>query len=237
MVTLDRDMAERIAGRVPSSAHVEVVPVWSDVTPAGEAAVAATRSQRGWRPEDLVFQYSGNMGRGHRLAEFLEAARRLGAGGPIWAFLGGGSKRKVVERFRREHGDARVQLLPYVPAAALGASLGAADVHLVSVSAAWRGVIVPSKLQAAFSVSRPVLFVGPVESEMARWIRESGGGWIAGEDDVDAVLAAVAEAHDPGERRRRGEAAAAFSRRYFDPVANCRRVADLLEHQAAKGLR
>src|SRR6185295_16199872 len=108
--------------------------------------------------------------------DFLEAARRLGPEGPIWAFAGGGARRGEVERFRDGHPGLRIEMLPYVESAALASRLSAADVHLVSLRAGWSGIIVPSKLQAAFAAGRPVLFVGPSGTEVATWIAESGGG-------------------------------------------------------------
>ncbi len=94
--------------------------------------------------------YSGNMGLGHRLEEFLAAGAEIAdpsgadAAGrprgdkqrPVWAFAGGGQRRGEVERFVAEHPAARVQLLPYVSQEELPASLAAADVHLVSACAA-----------------------------------------------------------------------------------------------------
>ncbi len=90
----------------------------------------------------------------------------------------------------------------------------------------------PSKLQAAFGLGRPVIFVGPRDSEPADWIAESGGGWIVAEGDVDGLLQAVAAAGDPAERRRRGEAGRAFARVHFDRATNTTRIAELLEEAA-----
>jgi colanic acid biosynthesis glycosyl transferase WcaI len=229
IVTLGDDMADRIRQHARAASAVQVVPIWSDVGPADQGAILAQRAERGWSSADLVLMYSGNMGRGHRIAEFLEAARRLGPDGPIWAFVGGGARRPEVERLRRDHPVARVQILPYTSDDALGASLRSADVHLVSLSRKWQGLIVPSKLPAAFSVGRPVIFVGPVECEVARWVRESGGGWVVAEDDVNALLRAVESARDAGERKRRGASAAAFGGQHFDRATNRRRIADLFE--------
>jgi glycosyltransferase involved in cell wall biosynthesis len=191
------------------------------------------RAERGWPADDAVFLYSGNLGRGHTLDEFLEAARVLGARGPRWAFCGGGERAGEVAAFRRRQPEARVQSFPYVAPPQLAATLAAGDVHLVSLRGAWQGLIVPSKVQAAFSAGRPVLMVGGGDNEAAQWIAESGGGWRVGEGDVDGLLAAVEQARDAAERARRGQAALRYARERFDPARNCARVADLLESAAA----
>jgi glycosyltransferase involved in cell wall biosynthesis len=230
VVALGPFMRDRLARHVAGPTHLEWIPLWCEETvelQSGERA--RVRAELGGGHEDLVLLYSGNMGLGHSLEEFLEAARRLGEAGPLWAFAGGGARRAEVEAFTRAHPAARVRLLSYAPWDEAGARLAAADVHLVSLQREWQGVIVPSKVQGAFAVGRPVLFVGPAENEAARWIEESGGGWRVDEGDVAGLLRAIDEARDAGERGRRGEAALAFARDRFDGAANCGRLADLIE--------
>jgi len=125
-----------------------------------------------------------------------------------------------------------VELLAYEPRARLRASLGAADVHLASLSSAWQGLVVPSKVQAAFAAARPVIFLGPRENEGASWVEESGGGWVVAEGDVAGLLTAVAQARDPAERSRRGQAGLAFALERFDLTRNVERVARIVEAAA-----
>src|SRR5437867_4316152 len=191
---------------------VASVPLWGpDFEPTDPAAVAEIRDERQWG-RDLIFLYSGNMGRGHSFEEILEASRRLGPRGPVWAFVGDGARAVEIRAFARAHPGARIQLLPYVAPEKVKASLASADVHLVSLSPRWQGLILPSKLQAAFSVGRPVIFVGAAESEIGQWITASGGGWLIREGDVDSILKAVEQAFDPAERARRARAGLAFAR-------------------------
>jgi len=237
VITLSDSMAARVSRRVRGHTRIETVPLWSDLPADGGDRPATWRARRGWRDSELVLLYSGNMGRGHRFGEFLEAARRLGPEGPIWAFVGGGPRRIELERFRQEHPSARVQIFPYVPAEDVAASLASSDVHLVSVSKEWNGLIIPSKLQAAFALGRPVLFVGPGDSETSAWIRESGGGWTVEEGDTEGVMRAVREAGDATERARRGRAAGDYAHAHFDAKRNRARVADLLEQCASRTRR
>jgi colanic acid biosynthesis glycosyl transferase WcaI len=246
VLTLGERMQEKVRAHAGPDTRLECVPLWSAFLNDGptEEAVSSWRQNRGWAAGDLVLLYSGNMGLGHRLDEFLEGAARMAGpssrraddgprgDGVIWAFAGVGRRRGEVERFAAAHPGARVQLLPYVKQEELAASLAAADVHLVSLRSPWQGLIVPSKLQAAFGLGRPVIFVGPRDCEPADWIAASGGGWRVAEGDVDGLLRAVDQARDPAERRRRGEAGRAFARARFDPATNVNRIADLLEEVA-----
>jgi glycosyltransferase involved in cell wall biosynthesis len=228
VVALGPVMAERLGAYLQPDARLEWVPLWGMDGPANDQETKARR-EAGWAPDELVFLYSGNLGFGHRFGEFLEAARRLGPAGPLWAFAGTGVRRAEVEAFALAQAAARIRLLPPLDRERLPSRLAAADVHLVSLSSGWQGLIVPSKLQAAFSVGRPVIYVGPPDSDLALWIRESDGGWLVAENDVAGLLSAVAEACRPDERARRGDAGRAYARAQFDRARNTERMAGILE--------
>jgi glycosyltransferase involved in cell wall biosynthesis len=234
VLSLGPKMAEKVASYTRNggpTASVDWVPLWSDpeLVPWDVNIANALRAERGWGGKDVVFLYSGNMGLGHRFGEFLEAARRLGRGGPRWVFGGGGKRRGEIEAFARSNPEARIEFLDYVPQARLREHLGSADVHLASLDSAWQGLMVPSKLQGSFAAARPVLFVGGRECETTAWIQESGGGWAIDQDDLDGLLRAIDQALNPDERQKRGQAAFEFARKNFQMSENCSRIAELLE--------
>lgn len=225
---------ERLRQYIASPTRIAWVPLWgSGVAPVPPATVAKMRRDRGWGPEEFILMYSGNMGRGHRFTEFLEASRRLGRRGPRWVFVGEGARSEEVRAFSNAHLDARIETLPYVAPEELAASLSSADVQLVSLSSGWQGLIIPSKLQSSFSVGRPVIFVGPSQNEIAVWIAASGGGWVVDEQDIGGLLAAVEQARDPAERSRRGAAALAFAQESFDRAQNSEQIVRMLERVVA----
>jgi glycosyltransferase involved in cell wall biosynthesis len=234
VIALGETMAQRIRARyVDDPLRVVAAPLWAppDEEPGAEA-VAALRAERGWNDGRLTLMYSGNFGLGHRFDEFLATADLLGEAGPRWVFCGAGKRTAGVEAFKRARPSLPIELMRQVPTSLLPAHLRAADAHLVSLEDSWQGIMVPSKIQAAFVVGRPVIFVGGAANEAASWVRESGGGWTVGRGDVDALRAAVREASDPAERARRGEAARSFARRNFDAPAGRAALAKLVEAYA-----
>lgn len=207
------------------------LPLWSneELSPWPDDAENPLRTERGWKKDETVFLYSGNMGLGHRLGEFLEAARLLGRKGPRWVFAGGGKRRTEVEAFIKAHPEAKMDLMGYAPSEQLQAHLCAADVHLASLDSAWQGLMVPSKLQGSFAVGRPVLYVGGRNCETAAWIEESGGGWVVPENDIPALMSAIKQASNPLEFRARGLAARRFAETHFQKSSNCAQIASWLE--------
>lgn len=240
IVCLGEDMAARLRGYVPASraACVVSVPLWSDpdLNPWDAASPPAFRGEQGWSRDEVVFMYSGNMGRGHRLGEFLAAAHQT-AGDPLirWVFAGGGKRREEVEAFARSHPDARLQVLPYAPADRLREHLCSADVQLASLDAAWQGCMVPSKIQGIFAVGKPVIFVGGKDNSLAQWIQDSDGGWVVAPDDLAGLQQAVQQARDAVRRNVCGTAARYFAERHFQQATNVGVMVRLLEQCGSPG--
>jgi glycosyltransferase involved in cell wall biosynthesis len=234
LLTLGPDMAGRMVrlmGESDVSSRIRWVPLWGtagETAGADAVSVAALRAARGWRPEELVVMYSGNMGLGHRFGEILDMALRAQGQPMRFVFYGRGKRREEIAHFLAEHSNAAVELHDYAPREQLGAHLATADLHLVSLEPSWTGTMLPSKLQGIFQAGKPALFIGDAESSIAVWIRESGGGWVVAPDDAEALRAALAEASVTAERKRRGAAAADFARLHFDQTLNSRRIAAIM---------
>jgi colanic acid biosynthesis glycosyl transferase WcaI len=231
--TLGPKMADRILTYCDNlSSRICWIPLWSTSEPTTwpDNEPNPLRAARGWHSDDIIFLYSGNMGLGHRFNEFLEAARQLSDSKIRWVFAGDGKRRSEIEAFAKSNPAASIQFLEGVPYAQLRAHLCSADVHLASMDSAWQGTMVPSKLQGSFAVGRPVLYVGGRDCETALWILQSGGGWVAEEDDLPGLLLAIQQASDPEERRRRGQAALEFARGNFLKSTSCARFVEMLEN-------
>jgi glycosyltransferase involved in cell wall biosynthesis len=221
IVALGEDMADRLEVLAVDASAVRTLPLWADLS---KAVVESEPAER------CCFQYSGNMGRGHGIKCFLDAAEQLaGEPGLRWVFSGEGPRKAEVEAAVEAHPDLAITIKGYVPKEELYTHLSAADVHLVSMRSTWEGCIMPSKIQAAFAMGRPVLFVGPASSSPARWILDAGAGWVVEPGDEAALIAAVREASDVDERQRRGNAGRTFAELHFDPQKNCNTMCEWLE--------
>ena len=135
---------------------IQVIPNWSDglrcrAHPSGENAL---REQ--WAPRCFVVGYAGNLGRAHDVETIIEAMTLLqerAAKAPaddiarqiMFVFVGGGAQRARLEREVLQPRPHQCALHPYQPRDLLAETLGAADVHLVSLNPKLEGLIVPSK--------------------------------------------------------------------------------------------
>lgn len=145
----------------------------------------------------LGLLYSGNFGRAHGYAEFLDLARML-RGEPVRLCFAGRGNRMDDLRAAVRPDDANVTFAGFAPESELEKRLGACDLHLVSLRPEWTGTVVPSKFFGALAAGRGVLFAGSPDSAVARWVREYRVGWVLTRDTLPEVAAALRElATDP----------------------------------------
>ena len=224
------DMAARLAAS--GAGRVEEIPVWSDAgaDPGAQAAARDLRRARGWAEDEIVLLYSGNMGRAHRAEEFAALAEGLrGASARCrFVFSGDGPARAG---WQRRWGD-RFEFMPPVAADVRDAHLLAADVHLVSQQTEWRGVVVPSKFQAACALGRPVVFAGPADSAVGEWLAAADAGWLLPPGAPAALAAALREIPDARLRQDKGRRARSLFSERFARARNCGRLAALVEQVA-----
>ncbi len=175
VVTLAGDMSHRIRQTAPQSA-IKEIPVWH-AGPTSEATAAAQRlrAERGWGDTEQIFMYSGNIGRAHNWDAFASLPDALASAAvPARVVFCGRGPAQAAAKARL---PASVEWIDPVPDDQLDAHLLSADIHLIAQRAAWKGIVVPSKYQAACAMGRPVLYAGPTDSAVARWIHSCGTGW------------------------------------------------------------
>ena len=205
IVVLGSCMYERIRAKRIAPSRIAMIHPWSDpseisdrspeVGPPGEPAF-----REAWSIGDrFVVEYSGNYGLGHDVATVAAAMLRMKDDDGIrWVIVGDGIMKSSIVAFVREHGIANVIFQPYQPRSSLGPLIRMGDVHLVLLLPGYEGVILPSKLYGILAAARPVVFVGPAGSEVARVIEQESCGFVVRNGD-DARLVEVIEAlrHEP----------------------------------------
>ena len=139
----------------------------------------------------FVIEYSGNYAIGHDTDTVLAAMDRVRDDGFRWVFSGGGVMRPLVERFHLEQSIPNALFRPYEPRERIRDLLTLGDVHLVLMEPGYEGLILPSKFYGILAASRPTIFVGPRDCEVARVISESGCGFVIANGDVDGLVNAI----------------------------------------------
>lgn len=179
--------------------RLALIPNWPHEDAIGPIATADSQLRIRLGLEGrFVVGYSGNLGRAHEWQPLFEAARLL-VGEPRIIFLvgGGGYGYDALRNMVAEACLQNVVFQPYHPMETLSDAMGAADLHLVSLRPELEGLIVPSKFYGIAAAARPVGFIGDINGELARLIRETDCGFHVPTGDgvllADAILTLSAD--------------------------------------------
>jgi glycosyltransferase involved in cell wall biosynthesis len=132
--------------------------------------------------------------------------RRLANEDPLrWVIVGGGTKKAELENFVQTQRIGNAVLRPYQPRGRLGELLALGDVHLVTMANEFEGLMVPSKFYGVLAAGRPLIFIGPRSSEVARVVIDEGCGIVVDPGDGQGLSDAVqALRRDPDRAREMG---------------------------------
>ena len=177
-VTLGSDMAALIRrARVPEH-RIHSIANWPPAGLDEAAPTAIDELRREWGLSGkFVIGYSGNLGRVHDLESVCELAATLADRTDIvFLVTGSGPQLATLQAEARRRRLSNLMFHPPQPRDRLAAALGVADVHLVTLRAGCESVVFPSKLYGVAAVARPVLFIGPAHSDIARTVQDNDLG-------------------------------------------------------------
>jgi colanic acid biosynthesis glycosyl transferase WcaI len=207
-VAICEDMAERLGAQGVPWEAIRVIPNWADGNLIRPLQHHDNRLRRAWGLDGkFVIGCSGNFGRLHDPEPVLALIRRLAHDDAVrFVLIGGGTGYERLRAEVRRYALPNVQFRPYQPREFLAQSHSALDLHLVTLRPACEGLAFPSKLYSALAAGRPVLFIGDLESNVARVLASTGAGMSVDGRDPNELARAVgtlrAEAETRGVRAR-----------------------------------
>jgi len=198
IIALDRFMADRIAAKGVDRQKIHVVAPWAhdkEVKPDPEGS-KEFRGRHGL-DDSFVVMYSGNHSPCHPLGSVVDAAIKLKDEDEVkFVFVGGGTGWEEIRRIKERENLTNVVCQPYQPLEKVGASLGAADLHIVAMGDAFVGLVHPCKVYNLLSLGLPWVGIGPKDCHLADLLGELGrdsGCELLGGDDSAALARLIQE--------------------------------------------
>ena len=217
-VVLGDRMAERIALEGIPAHSVQVIHNWADGETIRPIDRKPNQLRKTWGLEEkFVVGYSGNMGRAHEFKTILDAAAILRHKEDIrFLFIGSGIRLASIEATVQQQELNNVIFQPYQPRERLGLSLTVPDVHLISLRPALEGLIVPSKFYGIAAAGRPTIYIGDLDGEIPRILKQSTCGYTVSIGNAKELSDRILELSQDTERvTQMGERArAVFDNRY-----------------------
>ncbi len=238
LVTLDPAMTDLLVsqygrGNRPATT---VIPNWEPAELFPDDSTSEPWS--GYRRPDLagrtVVAYTGNTGTGHRFDTVVAAAGRLDPDRDAFLFVGGGVRWKELESAALALGSghgAPFVLQGYLDKSEMPGVLCGARASLITLDDDALGVMSPSKLHTSLGMGRPVIYIGPVGSNVDEAIARFDCGFSLRHGDVDGLVDAISRLRDDDALHARLSANArrAFDEAYCDTVA-LPRFDEIIDH-------
>lgn len=120
---------------------------------------------------EFTLLYSGNMGLAHDFSNLAALIRKLAmASGIRYRFIGGGQARADIENIFDSEKESRVAFQDYTDRSVHSSLIAEADLFIIAQKQETVGDILPSKLYSYLAAGRPILFLGPLNSEIGKLI-------------------------------------------------------------------
>ncbi len=210
IIVVGRCMAKTLTQKGYDPRLITVIPNWPDAelvkAPAngninGAEQITLKDGFNGTKAYDEQYKsdpkfrilYAGNIGLSHPVGPIIEAAELLDKTNPEieFVFVGDGPRFDQLAYERQQRGLNNMRFLPYQPLTKLREVMESGDVHLISMKEETAGMLVPSKLYASLAVQRPLIFIGPEQSETAKVINDFGAGVVIPQDRPDLLADAI----------------------------------------------
>jgi colanic acid biosynthesis glycosyl transferase WcaI len=207
VIAVGRCMARYLAHTGVETNRISIVPNWPDAELVDmgrklkRSDVRIREHVPNAKPAEALFRddsprfrilYAGNIGRAHPMKTILEAAEHLSIHPEIeFVFVGEGPNHDRLAAERARRGLQNIKLLPFQPVSCLKDLMESGDLHLVSLRDEAAGLLVPCKFYSAIAAARPIVYVGPPDTEIGRMIRDYGCGAIVPQGDGRTLAQAI----------------------------------------------
>lgn len=182
---------------------IKVIPNWVDTEFIRPLAKDNCIAQRLALKNKFVIMYAGTISISSfiSLNSFLRVAVSLKEDKDIlFVIVGDGLKKGDLVKNAETLGLSNVFFSPFLPYNDLPFLFAAADLLLVPVDANKAELSVPSKLYNCMASGRPILCLAPSDSEMYRFVEETGSGISVEPADIDKIRNAILELKKSPER-------------------------------------
>lgn len=193
--TISHDMANYLAEtRQVSKEKFIVVRNWKDEEEFIKFQKIERSSETSVSNEKLTFMYLGNVGYLAGLDIVLDAFKKANLEGSRLVIAGDGSAKNALAEQVKANSIKNVEFWT-VPLGKVPETQNLADIMILPIKKGFASHSIPSKLPSYMLSKKPVLASVDGDSDSAKCIVESKGGWIVNAEDVDALALQMKKCH------------------------------------------
>lgn len=193
VIAIGRCMARHLKRTGVDPSRISVIPNWADLVLYRRPDKKPEKSKDEETSDKFRLLYAGNLGKAHPYEAILSSLKTLNRTHDYVEFAFAGHKENFnpIDQAQRELKLENITFLPYQPLPKLQTLLKGADVHIVTMSEAAQGMLVPCKFYSALAAARPCIFIGPEDSEIGVIINDFECGVIVSPDKPEDLTQAI----------------------------------------------
>jgi glycosyltransferase involved in cell wall biosynthesis len=190
VITIGRDMSEVLARKIPAKVdRLTLIENWADYPLIEEIPRNQSMIVTMGFSEKIVIQYAGNIGRAQGLLEFVNLISTVENDAVRYVFRGSGALWAALSEVTK--GRENFIVKGSYPRSNQDQILAACDIALVILGPEMFGLGVPSKAYNIMAAGKPILYLGPKNSEIYRVVRENNIGWAFDWHEKDELVSLI----------------------------------------------
>ncbi len=182
LILLGRDMKDVFSKKV-NNVNIQIIENWADT----KSIYPIKNNQN-----KCVFLYAGNFGRVQGIDDLLMALKFINNINFKFLFIGSGAYQNNIEELIT-NGYKQVEKFPWQPRKDQNKFLNDATIGVISLAKGMYGLGVPSKFYNLLASGKPILYIGPVNSEIHLVMKEFNIGWFVEAGDLKGIIDTIEE--------------------------------------------
>jgi glycosyltransferase involved in cell wall biosynthesis len=179
-VVLGRDMSEVIKKKTNNVIPIQIIENWADV----ERILPKIKKDN---LNKIVLKFSGNIGRVQGLEKLFCIIKQVVNKNLLFVFAGKGA---LLNKLKQLKDELKLDNVLFEDAYSKENEINVlnnCDISLISLGASMYGLGVPSKSYNCMAVGKPLLYIGPENSEIYFEVIENKIGWAFSPDDKELI--------------------------------------------------
>ncbi len=224
IVAIGNSMVQHLHAQNIPTAKITQIDNWADpmdfILPQA-TGINPIREQLNLQ-DKFVILYSGNMGIVHDFKLVQAAIQHFQQDTQIaFLFIGDGKKKLELQNWHQEQQIPNLYFLPYQPRDQIKYSIQAGNIALITMDPKAVGLVVPSKFYGAIAAGRPILAIGPKNSDLSKLVEENDCGIAVDNEDLPGLLLAIERLRTSPDlcQRYSQNATAAFQQKFARGIA------------------
>ena len=184
IIVLGRDMEDVIRKKIAPyhfAGLMTNIPNWADLDDIQPKAFPESDSK-------VVLQYAGNLGRVQGLISLFQIIRQTNNVDLLVDVWGGGAIENDINSYVHYYHLDNIHLHGVYQREQQSAIISSCHLSIVTLASGMYGLGVPSKSYNIMAVGRAILFIGPIDSEIALLVKENKLGFVFDNNDTEGLL-------------------------------------------------